>query len=96
MKKIFEQIERENNENEFNRTTITDRADVLRNTANRLQFDINSANSLRILETSDSTNNKNSYINRLAKENEEHLKRVTNHEIGGKKCPVDRHEPQPS
>ena len=79
MKKIFEQIERENNENEYNRTTIMDRADVFRNTANRLAFDTNQANSLRIMETNDSANNKNSYVNRLARENEEHLKRVINH-----------------
>ena len=95
MKKIFEQIERENNENEYNRTTIMDRADVFRNTANRLAFDTNQANSLRIMETNDSSNNKNSYVNRLARENEEHFKRVINHETGGKRCPADLCQPAP-
>jgi len=41
MKKIFDQIEREKNENEYNRTEIQDRAGNLRDTLAHFQFDLN-------------------------------------------------------
>jgi hypothetical protein len=41
MKKIFDQIERDKNENEFNRTEIQDRAGNLRDTLAHFQFDLN-------------------------------------------------------
>lgn len=68
---------------------------MFRNTANRLQFDTNQANSLRIIETNDRSNRTKSYVNKLARENMEHFKRVINHQTGGKKCPADALEPAP-
>lgn len=41
MQKIFEQIEREKNENEYNRTEIHDRTVKLKNTLDNFLFDLN-------------------------------------------------------
>ena len=76
MKRIFERIEQERNDNEYNRTKILERAD-LKGPEKNLKFDINSAGGLRLLENSDSASNRQSYINNLAQNNEEHLKSTT-------------------
>lgn len=41
MRKIFEQIEREKNENEYNRTEVQDRTAVLTDTLLKFQYDLN-------------------------------------------------------
>ena len=78
MKRIFERIEQERNENEYNRTKILAKGDLLGGATKDLAFDINSSGGLRLLEKADSVGNKGSYMNDLAKNNEEHLKRATN------------------
>ena len=82
MKRIFEQIEKDRNENEYNRTCILDRANELKDAANRLAFDLNSSNGVRLLETIDSSIKKSSYVNKVAGSNIEHLKRTTNNFLG--------------
>ena len=55
MKKIFDQIEREKNENEYNRTEIQNRAVGLNKTLNDFQFNLNSTAAVRILDRIDSS-----------------------------------------
>ena len=77
MKRIFDKLEFERSQNnEYNRTKIYDRTEELER--HRFKFDINRSHGLRILETSDSTTKQNSYFNRLAKNNQEHIKRTIN------------------
>lgn len=65
MKKILDQIDIERNENEYNRTLIYERAKVLKETAESFKFDINSSNSLRLVDTTDRILKYGNYMNKL-------------------------------
>ena len=65
MKKIFEQIEREKNENEYSRTEVYDRAMYLTDQLLKFQFDLNQSGALRIHDSSEASAHKKSYINKM-------------------------------
>ena len=65
LSRIYKKIERELNENEYNRTEIQERADALNSKAAGYRFDLNATNGIRILDTVDSNTNERSYVNRL-------------------------------
>ena len=75
MKRIFEQIEKERSE--YKRTCVLDRTGDLKKASDRITFNLNSSNGVRLLETIDSRI-KNSHANKIAGSNIEHLKRTTN------------------
>ena len=62
LKKIFMQIEKERNENEFNRTQIQNRRDMLQDVVKDLEFDINQTGDLRLLDNCDPSSRNNSYL----------------------------------
>ncbi len=76
MKKIFEQIEREKNENEYNRTEIQDRSSMLNNTLQRFQFDLNQSGGIRIIDKTDSMVSPRSYTSQVRRTNQSHLSAV--------------------
>jgi hypothetical protein len=73
MKKIFDQIEKEKNENEFNRTMIQNRTEGFNKTLNDFSFNLNSTGAVRILDRIDSSSAGDSYLNRVKKLNKTHL-----------------------
>jgi hypothetical protein len=76
MKKIFEQIDRERNENEYNRTTIQDRVAGLGETLQRFQYDLNQSGDVRLLDVTDSSAKQNSYLNKSIENNRNSLYRA--------------------
>lgn len=64
MRKIFEQIERDKNENEYNRTEVQDRAGNLRDTLAHFQFDLNQTQAIRMVEKHDSECKDQSYMSK--------------------------------
>ena len=55
MRKIFDQIEKEKNENEYNRTEIQDRTNLFDETLQRFQYDINQSGAIRLIEVQDTS-----------------------------------------
>ena len=78
MKKIFDQIEREKNENEYNRTEIQDRTAGFGDTLLRFQYDLNQSGDVRILDNFDSFTKLNGYFNKNLDHNKTHFKRTVN------------------
>jgi hypothetical protein len=78
MKKIFDQIEKEKNENEFNRTVIQNRTEGLNKTLNDFSFNLNSTGAVRILDRIDSSSAGDSYLNRVKRRNVSHLAQTNN------------------
>ena len=64
MKRVFEKIEKENNENEYNRTEIQKGVlnQYLINTRKN-KFDLNQSNGIRLIERTDCSSKKTSYVN---------------------------------
>ena len=73
MKKIFDQIEREKNENEYNRTEIQDRAGNLVDALAHFQFDLNQTQAIRMVDKIDSQSKDQSYVNTQMSKNNQHL-----------------------
>ncbi len=64
IRKIFDKINRDRNENEYNKTEIQARAGYLIDHLNKFQFDLNKSGAVRILEAYDSQAKRNSYFNK--------------------------------
>ena len=78
MKKIFEQIEREKNENEYNRTEIQERANYLTDQLLKFKFDLNQSGALRIIESLEKSSHNKSYSAEIERENKKALKKALN------------------
>lgn len=63
MKKIFDQIEREKNENEYNRTEIHDRTIGLSEALHKFQFDLNTSQDVRVVDNYETLSHNESYAN---------------------------------
>ena len=77
MMKIFEQIQKEQNENEYNRTEVTDRTSILKQLMAE-KFSLNQSQDVRIIEQTDSTRFKNSYVSKLRERNLTSLSQTMN------------------
>ena len=66
LSRIYKKIERELNENEYNRTEVQERAGTFNCKSASLRFGLNAGQGVRILDTMDSNVNERSYINQLA------------------------------
>jgi hypothetical protein len=78
MKRIFEKIERERNENEFTRTEVLERADDLDKVRLKNRFNLNQSRDLRIIENYSTQNKGESYIKRIKELNEPRLQDTQN------------------
>lgn len=76
MKKILEQIDRENNENEYNRTEVQDRTQGLGETLEKMQFDLNFSQDVRVLDSNDSLAHDSSYAGQMIKLNRKKLSKT--------------------
>jgi hypothetical protein len=65
--KILERIERENNDNEFNRTEIQDRTHHLVDKLTKPEYDFYATGAVRIIDSIESSSNGRSYFNRMLK-----------------------------
>ena len=71
MKKILEQIQKEKMQTEYNRTEVQERAGNLKDTLQKLRFDLNQKGSLRILESlASSTIRPDKYYNKIKQNNQ--------------------------
>ena len=78
IKKIFENIQKDQNKTEFERTEVQDRAKDLKNQLDKQRYGLNQTFDLRILENHDSTSKPNSYTQILRKRNEKRLNQTIN------------------
>ena len=65
MRKIFDQIEKEKNEDEYNRTEIQDRRNLFDDTLQRLRFDINQSGAIRLIEVQDTRSKDSTYLSQM-------------------------------
>jgi len=72
MQKVFKQIEKERNENEYNRTLIEERLKQEKEN-NEFKFDMNETKRLRLVDINDSNSKQTSYINKLFQNNSKYI-----------------------
>jgi len=72
MQKVFKQIEKERNENEYSRTLIEERLKQ-EHENNEFKFDLNETNRLRLVDSNDSNSKQTSYLNELYQNNSKYI-----------------------
>ena len=80
MKTVLQKIDKEKNENEFNRTEILKGHLEGMIKKPRKKFDLNSTQGIRLMDRSDCSTKKKSYMNKLIKKNQEQYNKITNHQ----------------
>ena len=65
MRKIFDQIEKEKNEDEYNRTEVHDRRNLFDDTLKRIRFDINQSGAIRLIEVQDTRSRDSTYLSQM-------------------------------
>ena len=78
IKKIFMEIEKAANENEYNRTEVQNRKDKLADILNRYRMDLNQTGDVRLLESCDWSTKERSYLNQSRQSNKTQLYRTMN------------------